>query len=436
MPASRPLRLALALLLAGCAPAAPPAPGRPTPPPRATAASLASLPSDFSDSFGASTPEEQAMATRPLLALTEWVRDNGTPILSILVSRNGKLVYELYTSSLEREQAHYLMSVTKTFTSALVGVAIDRHLIPGPDASVAALLPPSLFPSEAARERFAGVTVKLVLGMSALDAPVPPHTRAPGAAERLHAFWGSANRVAFALEQPLLPSPGASYQYTDITPMIAVGLVQYGAGRGAFELAEESLCGPMGFRHHEWMHQDATGHDNGAFGLRLRPIDLQKFGVLYLRRGAWNGRRLLSEEWVARSFSPWIKSRADAPAPNYGWYWWSNRFRGWTAHVANGWKGQRLAVFPEQGLVVTMTGAIEVEDESVVFAKVIEDFVMPSVELAGGRASPPDPALSARLAELAEQVRRGPARLGATPQARMVPSIAPKEQRRRFEARR
>src|SRR5262249_9504974 len=149
------------------------------------------------------------------------------------------------------------------------------------------------------------------------------------------------------------------FQYTDITPMIAVGLVQYAAGKTALEVAEESLFTPMGFRHHEWMHQDPTGHDNGAYGLRLRPIDMQKLGVVYLLPGDWNGRRLLSEAWVERSFSPWIRSEAGERAPDYGWYWWTERFHGWTAHVANGWKGQRIAVFPDQGLVVTMTGCLE-----------------------------------------------------------------------------
>lgn len=138
----RRLRTALLLLAAGCAAheqAPPPAPGHPAP-----SAAVAALPTDFSDSFGASAPEAQGMDSRRLVALTEWVRDNTTPIFSILISRNGKLVYELYTSSLEREQAHYLMSVTKSVTSALVGVegADGRAGLPDPavTARLAALL--------------------------------------------------------------------------------------------------------------------------------------------------------------------------------------------------------------------------------------------------------------------------------------------------------
>jgi CubicO group peptidase (beta-lactamase class C family) len=70
-------------------------------------------------------------------------------MFSLLISRNGRLVYELYTSSLTREHAHYQMSVTESFVSALVGIAIDRRLISGPNAPVTETLPRALFASDA-----------------------------------------------------------------------------------------------------------------------------------------------------------------------------------------------------------------------------------------------------------------------------------------------
>ncbi len=81
-----------------------------------------------------SSPEAQGMSRAPLVKLTEWLRNTPSmPIFSILISRHGKLVYELYTSSFERDDAHYVMSVTKSFVSALVGIAIDRHILHGTD---------------------------------------------------------------------------------------------------------------------------------------------------------------------------------------------------------------------------------------------------------------------------------------------------------------
>jgi len=71
--------------------------------------------------FGYAEPETQKFDTEKLLELTQWVRDTQVPILSLLISRNGKIVYELYTSSLTGAEAHYVMSVTKSITSARSG---------------------------------------------------------------------------------------------------------------------------------------------------------------------------------------------------------------------------------------------------------------------------------------------------------------------------
>ena len=369
--------------------------------------------------FGA--PDEQRLDARPLVKLAEWVRDGSPAIFSILISKNGVVVFELYTSSLTRDHAHYLMSVTKSFTSALVGAAIDRGVVGSPKTSVADALPKRVFASEAERTRFRGVTIRDVLAMSALDAQVPPHRNLAEDQVRANEFWASTNRAEFALTQAVLPHPGVSFQYTDITPLIATGIIEYATHTTALEFAEQALFGPMEFRNYEWMHEDDVGIDNGAYGLRLRPIDMQKFGVLFLRGGAWEGKQLLSRDWVARSFSPWIKSSAALPVPNYGWYWWTYHYAPhWVARVAVGWKGQRIAVIPQQQMVVTMTGILG-DDEDAVFERIIRDYVMPSAD---GR---PDAALRPSLDKLLEQVRRGPLRVKPGVESRMIPSIEAKE---------
>jgi CubicO group peptidase (beta-lactamase class C family) len=408
---------AAALLLALAAPArtAPPAPA----------------PACAAPAFGSAAPESEGVDARKLLELTQWVETSTVPILSIAVSRDGQVVYELYTSSLTRDDAHYLMSVTKSVTSALVGVAVDRGFLKGPEQTVAELLPRAVFPDDAAYARFQKVTLKDVLGMSALDAPVPPHEDTPDAWRRLRGFFSSPDRVAFALGQKTLPAPGADFQYTDLTPTLAAAVVQYRARRALLDLANEALFGPMGFAHQEWMHQDAAGVDLGAYGLRLRPLDMQKLGVLYLQRGCWGGRRLLSADWVERSFTPWLRS-APRGALDYGWYWWHYRWpNGWTAHVAAGWKGQRVAVFPEKRVVVTMTGNIDDGTEDGVFGRVLSAYVMPAVD----GAPPPReerPALAARLRAALARVQAGASRLKPGTEERMVPSAAPKEGRRPF----
>jgi CubicO group peptidase (beta-lactamase class C family)/predicted Ser/Thr protein kinase len=394
--------------------------------------------------FGA--PDEQEVDGAPLIRLASFIEAEKLPIFSLLVSRNGVLFFELYTSKLTREHAHYVMGVTGTFTSALMGAAIDRHIVGGPETSVADALPADVFPSPAARDRFRAVTIRDVLGMSALDAPIPPHDRSEASQERQREFLASPNRATFAVSQAVLPEPGTSFQFTDITSLIATGILEYRTKKTALEFAEETLFGPMDFRNYEWMHQDKVGIDNGAYGLRLRAVDMQKLGILYLSQGLWEGKRLLSSDWVLRSFSPCIKSSEGLAEPNYGWHWLTIDYGNgtpysqtsprprWVAHIAQGWKGQRIAVFPSQGVVVTMTGILEPpEDEAAIFRRIVRDYVMPAVDGTGAVPAHPDASLRAPLASLLERIRTEPLPLKRTPEPRMVPSIEPKEHHHGFQ---
>jgi CubicO group peptidase (beta-lactamase class C family) len=330
--------------------------------------------------FGYEQPESQGIDSKKLVELTQWIRDNPVRVLSVSISRNGKIVYELYSSKVDHNAAHYLMSVTKSVTSALVGIAIDRHLIKNATTTVVDNLPKSVFPSAESYQRFSTVTLKDVLGMSALDAQVPPHLNTPEAIDRNKRFNESPNRLKFALTQSTLAHVGSDFQYTDITPFVAGGIVEYGTRKSLFDFGKNALFGPMGFSNEEWMHEDPAGFDNPAYGLRLRPVDMQKFGMLYLNHGCWKGQQILSEEWISTSFSPWIKSNPARSEANYGWYWWQDRFSAnLVGHTASGWKGQRITVFPSQAVVVTTTAIIEDGSEDKVYRTIVDRFIGPAI---------------------------------------------------------
>jgi CubicO group peptidase (beta-lactamase class C family) len=147
---------------------------------------------------------------------------------------------------------------------------------------------------------------------------------------------------------------------------------------------------------------------------------MQKFGLLYLRGGVWEGKRLLSKAWVDQSFQPWIAS--SGTTPNYGWYWWTFDYApGWHALVADGWRGQRISIVPEQNVVITMTGDVEDEDEEALYQRIVKTWIIPAVT--DGKT---DPSLRAALVNVMEQVRQGPLRVKPDVEARMVPSIGRK----------
>ncbi len=408
--------IALSVALAACGGGFIEGPFAPIPP----------LGTEASQDFGESTPEAQGVDANALAELADWVAHDDAPIYSVLISRNGKLVFELYTSGLGRDEAHYVMSATKSVTSALVGIAIDAGLLPPPDTSIANALPPSLFRSDDDRARFANVSLKDVLAMSALDAQVPPHLINGETRARMKSFLRATNRAEFAVTQAVLPQPGVSYQYTDVTPLLASGALSYATKESAFDFAETRLFGPLGFKNAEWMGQDAAGIDNGAYGLRLRPIDMQKFGILFMNGGTWNGAELVSHAWVDTSFTPWISSKGADKAPNYGWYWWQFHYGPYVAHVADGWKGQRIAIVPAEKLVVTMTACIE-HGEDDVFAHVMR-LVRAAVR---ETPLPVAPKADARLRVALDQARHVE-RVSADVEPRMVPTIAPKETHHSF----
>jgi CubicO group peptidase (beta-lactamase class C family) len=376
-----------------------------------------------SEELPTATLAQVGMGTKELIELTTFLRDDPYPVFSLLISRHGKLVYELYTAPFGRQEAHYLMSVTKSVLSALVGVTIDRKRISGPDAKVSEMLPRSVFASDADVERFSHLTLKQVMAMSGIDAPDPPRDKSEESWTRYRKFLSARNRVVVALEKPLLDG---GFQYNDSTPTLAAAALQYGNRKSALELAEEALFSPMGFRNYEWMHQDGAGFDLGGYGLRLRPIDMQKFGILYLNHGLWNGRRLISKAWIAQSFEPWNKSKAELTRPDYGWFWWASYHGpGWTAHIANGWKGQRIIVIPDQGIVITMTACIEDGSDHDFVGALIAKVVKPAVE-----HGPSDG--QGTIDRLIEEVKHAPTRVGDFFEHRMIPSVAPKGRRRQF----
>ena len=205
----------------------------------APASALPPLPAaELSASFGVSTPEAQRMRSDQLAGLAKTIAARRLPVFSLLISRNGKLVFELYSSSLGCDEAHYLMSVTKSVTAALMGIAIDEGKVRSAEAALPEVLPASVFADGAERQRFAGLTVKEVLGMSALNALQPPHATDADAVERARQTGASQDHFRFALTQRLLPETGGQYQYNDLTPMLATGVIQYGAKRPLLQFAQ------------------------------------------------------------------------------------------------------------------------------------------------------------------------------------------------------
>jgi hypothetical protein len=228
------------------------------------------------------------------------------------------------------------------------------------------------------------------------------------------------------LESPTQSKNPKTLKYNDQTPTLASGILSYISGKSAFDFAKTHLFDPLGFKNAEWMHQDETGINMGGYGLRLRPIDMQKLGILYLQNGNWNNTQIISKEWVDKTSNPYIGYGSN---PVYGYFWWFNDYGSKLKfQEANGWKGQRIAFNRDKGVVITMTACIEKNKEEEVFKKIMNDFVIPALD-------PVNKSVHIKNYDnTVIKVKNSRSRIDNSVESRMVPSKENKEVPRAFIA--
>ena len=378
-----------------------------------------------------STPEAQGFDSARLAAMTRFIESTSEPTFSMMIARNGHIVYEMLAGDLPRDAAHYLMSVTKSLTSAITGAAIDRSLIASEDQPIGELLPNELFGSPENLEDKRRITVRQVLNMSALDVPHIVGNTDPEARKNYSGWVEAKNRVRYALAQRKVHQPMGVMNYTDLNCSLMNGIIHYRSRKTALDFANEHLFSRMGFRNQEWMGQDPEGIELGGYGLRLRPLDMLKFGQLYLQRGSWNGQSLLNPAWIDKAYVSQVSPRHDMRYfySGYSNYWWHGRHRGAKNIMASGWKGQRISVFPDENLVVTHTGVIE-NLEARYYDELISRHVLYAMR---GSSLPENPAAFGDLLAALGRIREKDLRLDAV-EPRMRPEARNKEKRKPWRA--
>jgi CubicO group peptidase (beta-lactamase class C family) len=283
-------------------------------------------------------------------------------VTSILVARHGRVIYEHYFDEGGAAALRNTRSATKTVTGMLVGAAVDRGLL-RPDAHVL-----DYFPDRAAHmlypdPRKAKITVEDFLTMSSLLECDDENPSSRGNEERMYLVedW-----VQFALDLPIrgfpewVPTPaqspyGRSWSYCTAGPTALGPLLQRAVKRPLPEFAQETLLGPLGIIDAKWqftpLHDAMTGG-----GLQLSTRDLWKLGQLYLNGGSWEGRQVISRDWVQRSISPHANARENT---DYGYLWWLQTFqvggkpvRTWGMY---GTGGNKVYVLPDSDAVIVVT---------------------------------------------------------------------------------
>lgn len=252
---------------------------------------------------------------------------------------------------------HTLQSVTKSVTSAALGIAIDRGLIAGVDVPVMPYFSAyASFPTDPRKE---GMTLEDLLTMrSGLL-----WETAGGYSDSEHStvlLEASDEWIRFILNQPTDTLPGSHYEYNDGASVLIGKIIREATGERADEWARRMLFEPIGIDEFYWkITPDGEADTEG--GLYLTTEDLARIGYLFLRGGVWDGRQIVSSEWVEASVRPVVADVAPdngRPDAGYGYQWWIPDQEGGEATVfaGNGYGGQFLLVSPQHDIVAVFNG--------------------------------------------------------------------------------
>lgn len=307
---------------------------------------------------------------------------------SVLVARQGALVWERYYPAHERDliwgngggellgdwyelpadadQVHNIKSCTKSVMACLVGIAVDRRDLVTVDLPVREFLPDYL--SHGVDTRKGDITMRHLLEMRS-------GLRWAENRQVTLDWIASPDPIAFTLErQDLVAPPGQRWEYSTADTHLLSACLASAVGTDVATYANAHLFGPLGFQASRWLC-DGLDRPIGGSELFLRPREMLAFGELCRRGGCWGERQVIPRHWVANATAPQDgldtaffdqSYAAEGLAPGYqhhrdgyGLQWWITSYAGHHCYYAHGYGGQQIAVFPQLELVVVTTFATE-----------------------------------------------------------------------------
>jgi CubicO group peptidase (beta-lactamase class C family) len=301
-------------------------------------------------SVGLDEGQLQSLVRR--IVATDPATDSAPLIHSLLIARRGKLVLDEYFFGAGPDIPHDLRSASKTFTSVMAGVAMDRGARFTMSTPVI-----SLFPSVAASsdDRKARITVGHLLTHSTGLSCDDNDEKSPGNENTMQGQNNEPDWYRYILNLPMAHDPGSTYAYCSGGMNLAGGVIANATRTWLPDFFDRYIARPLQIDHFG-MNLMPSGEGYSGGGVRMRSRDLLKFGQLYLNGGIWNGTRVVSKDWVTRSTAQQI-SAPNGGSDGYAWHRYSLTVGGKTyqEYEANGNGGQFLIVVPELDLAVVFT---------------------------------------------------------------------------------
>jgi CubicO group peptidase (beta-lactamase class C family) len=240
-----------------------------------------------------------------------------------------------------------IMSVTKTITGVLVGLAIEKGFIESVNDPISKYLAGIVtFPDNTK----ANITIDQLLKMSF------GHSWNGTSPSSLFNTWaGTSDHLQYIIDLPLVSTPGTVFNYSDGASHLLSVIITEATGMNTLDFAREYLFDPLEVNKFRWSKDDKD-YPNGAAGLQIMPTDMVKFGNLILNKGMYNDKQIVPESWITTMTATKISTNNNVLyGPEYGYQIWLGNESGHRYYMAMGWGGQFIIIVPDIQLVVTAT---------------------------------------------------------------------------------
>src|SRR6266478_4376585 len=298
---------------------------------------------DSSSALPRTTPESQGISSSAILAFVEDADKKIDHLHSLMLVRHGHVVAEGWWGPYDANTRHELYSLSKSFTSTAVGLAIADGKLSLDDPVL------KFFPNEAPAEPSGNLRAMRVRDLLCMSTGHQIEPRLQASKES----W-----VKTFLAQPVPHKPGTHFLYNTAGTYMQSAIVQKVTGQTVLDYLRPRLFEPLGIENPTW-GTSPQGISLGGYGLSVRTEDIAKFGQLYLQKGRWHGKQLVPEAWVeaatARQTANGSNPRSDWDQ-GYGYQFWRCRHG---AYRGDGAHGQFCIVLPEQDAVIAITSGVK-----------------------------------------------------------------------------
>lgn len=321
-----------------------------------------------------STPESQGVSSAEILKFIETADRDVKSMHSFMLVRHGHVVAEAWWKPESAEKPHILWSLSKSFTSTAVGLAVAEGKLSIDDPVL------KFFPDDAPAEISANLKAMRVRDLLTMSTGHQDEVNLREQTDWIKAF----------LAHPVPHKPGTHFRYNTPATFMQSAIVQKVTGQTVVDYLRPRLFEPLGIEQPKW-DENPQGISIGGYGLYLKTEDIAKFGQLYLQKGKWNGKQLIPAEWIEQATSKQVSNGSDPTRDwdqGYGFQFWRcrhNAFRG------DGKDGQFCIVLPDQDAVIAITantGDMQAE------LNVVWDKLLPAFH---DKPLPEDPAGVAKL---------------------------------------